>query len=153
VRRPWNLLVWSGFLVTLIGFLSYFLFFLRFPLTRDFPWANLLILAAGLLLVGAGVRRAFAQPEQYGGKVSALVLGVLSVVVVGLFGFFNFYLAKQLPESKGAPRVGEKAPDFTLPDKDGKPVTLSRLLTSPTEEGSGGMKTQGVLLIFYRGYW
>lgn len=61
----------------------------------------------------------------------------------------------QLPPSKNAPKVGEKAPDFTLPDSTGKPERLYELLSSEpvvngaTAENSGGW----VLLIFYRGYW
>jgi cytochrome oxidase Cu insertion factor (SCO1/SenC/PrrC family) len=39
-------------------------------------------------------------------------------------------------------KAGEAAPDFTLDDQDGKPVTLS---------GYRGKKT--VVLVFYRGYW
>ncbi len=38
--------------------------------------------------------------------------------------------------------VGKSAPDFTLTDQDGKPVTLSNYR---------GKKA--VVLVFYRGYW
>ena len=53
-----------------------------------------------------------------------------------------------LPASPGAPRVGEKAPDFTLADTAGKPVSLASLL-KPAESG----EKPWVLLVFYRGYW
>jgi peroxiredoxin len=45
--------------------------------------------------------------------------------------------------------VGEKAPDFTLPDQDGKPVKLSAVLS----ESEGPKNAPALLLIFYRGYW
>ncbi len=54
----------------------------------------------------------------------------------------------QLPAAKNAPKVGQKAPDFTLPDSAGKPVKLSALLAS-----EGGAKVGWRLLVFYRGYW
>ena len=41
-----------------------------------------------------------------------------------------------------APKVGDKAPDFSLPNADGKPVSLSDY----TSRGP-------VVVIFYRGYW
>ncbi len=53
-----------------------------------------------------------------------------------------------LPESLNAPAVGAKAPDFTLPDTDGKPVRLSKLL-APEATAKGNW----ILLVFYRGYW
>jgi hypothetical protein len=58
----------------------------------------------------------------------------------------------QLPPSKGAPKAGEKLPDFTLPDTANKPVKFSDLLKPPAGEPSaaGG---SWVILIFYRGYW
>ncbi len=54
----------------------------------------------------------------------------------------------QLPPSKGAPKVGEKAPDFTLPDSTGKQVKLSEFIAA-----GNGAKGSWVLLVFYRGYW
>jgi cytochrome oxidase Cu insertion factor (SCO1/SenC/PrrC family) len=96
------------------------------------------------------VRRAFAQTGRWFGKVSASLLAALSVLIAGLFVFYNFSFSAQLPESAGAPKVGEKAPDFALPDQDGREVKLSELVASlGTESG----KDRYVLLVFYRGYW
>jgi cytochrome oxidase Cu insertion factor (SCO1/SenC/PrrC family) len=50
-----------------------------------------------------------------------------------------------LPPAEKRPaslKVGDKAPEFTLPNADGKPVALSEY-TARTP----------VVLVFYRGYW
>jgi cytochrome oxidase Cu insertion factor (SCO1/SenC/PrrC family) len=72
-----------------------------------------------------------------------------------LFFMTALPLPAQLPPSKGAPKAGQKAPDFTLPDSTGRPVTLSTLRAgAPTVDGSTAeIRGQWVLLIFYRGYW
>ena len=150
MKRRWNLFVWAGFLLVVVAFLSYYHFFARFPVTRDFPWANLLLFAAGGFLLVVGLRRAFGQPEAYRGKIAGSIFAVLSVLIFGLFGFYNFYLSKLLPASPAAPGVGQKAPNFTLPDQNGKSVSLAELLASPS---TAGAKPSGVILVFYRGYW
>ncbi len=139
-----NFLPLAGFLVCLIGFFSYFFLFVRFPVTRDVPWANWLLFAAGLALLGAGISRAFRRPEIYRGRILGPVLGVLSVAVVGFFLFATLVASRQLPSASDAPKVGEKAPDFTLPDSQGRPVALHDLV---------GPQKPWVVLIFYRGYW
>ncbi len=152
MKRGWNLRLWAGFLVIVAALLSYVPFFARIPVTRDFPWANLLMFVAGALLMSADVKRAFRQPGLYRGKILGCILGALGAMAFALFAYGIFHVARQLPPSKGAPKVGEKAPDFTLPDINGKPVTLAELLAAPLP-APGSAKPRGVLLIFYRGYW
>lgn len=148
MTRSRNFLPLAGFLVCVIAFLSYFLVFAQFPATRDVPWASWLLFAAGLALLGAGIRRAFRAPERYRGRIAGPILGVLGLAIAGFFLFYTLSLSRQLPASADAPRVGQKAPDFTLPDTQGRPVRLASLL-GPQPGGPPGW----VLLIFYRGYW
>jgi len=50
---------------------------------------------------------------------------LLSVMGVGMFAYGLFYIGRQLPASAAAPRLGQKAPDFSLPDQNGKLVTTT----------------------------
>lgn len=143
MRRSWNALVWAGFAVAVVAALSYIPIFVRFPATRDFPWVNLLLFLVGGAMLAAGLKRAFGQPERYRGKISGVVLGVLALALCGLFCWGMFVGARRLPSASRAPQRDQQAPDFTLTDASGKPVSLSSLLKS----------NRAVLLIFYRGYW
>jgi hypothetical protein len=67
----------------------------------------------------------------------------LVVLVLLLLGgaTFNFVLAR-IPEAHTTLRLGERPPDFTLTDADGRAVSLAEYR---------GKKP--VVLVFYRGYW
>ena len=148
-RLNWPL--WVGFLLTIAAFLTYFFVFVQFPLTRDFPWANLLLFVIALFLLFIGVRRGFAaeRPHPLRSKIVTSIVATLGVVIVGMFIFTIFVAGRWLPASKGAPQVGQRAPEFTLPDTSDKQVSLNELLTTPIN----GNAPKGVLLVFYRGYW
>jgi hypothetical protein len=149
--RRFNWPLWVGFVLTLVAFMSYFLVFVWFPVTRDFPWANLSIFLIAAVLVLLGVRRGFAadRPHPIRSKIVTSIVSGLSLVVMAFFVFTFFVGGRWLPASTGAPHAGQRAPDFTLMDTTGKSVSLSELLSTPVN----GDAPRGVLLVFYRGYW
>ena len=66
---------------------------------------------------------------------------VVSVALLAFAGFFNF-VAARVPVTTSAFVIGQPAPDFTLPDAAGRPISLADYR---------GKKP--VVLVFYRGYW
>ena len=150
--RRFNWHIWAGFLLSIIAFLSYGLFFVNFPITRDVPWANLILFMIAASLLFVGIRRAFAPDRSRLAKVGSSVLAVLGVLMIGFFIFITFIMARWLPASQAAPRVGNRAPEFTLVDPNGRATSLAELLSTPINV-TNTVKPRGVLLIFYRGYW
>src|SRR5260370_28923489 len=73
--------VWLGLLITIVGVLSNWLYFLGLPRQEAFPWINGLIPASGLVVLLVGVRRAFVSPQTYRGHILAPVFAMLSAVV------------------------------------------------------------------------
>ncbi len=140
---------WAGFLLSLFVLVSYPFVFAQWPITRDVPWASVLLFVIAVVLLFFGIRGAFRADRSRWAKISASVLTVISVAALGLFVFTTFIMPRWLPASKGAPQVGQKAPEFTLADTAGKQVALSELLSTPIN----GKTAKGVLLIFYRGSW
>jgi hypothetical protein len=141
MKRKWNWPLWVGFVVAVGGLFSYE-FFAQFPITRDFPSANLLFFGIGATLLLVGLFRAFGRPQLYRGKIFGSIFTAISVLLFAFFAYEIFYVLRQVPLSAQAPRVGEKAPEFSLPDQNSKSVALKDLL-SPN----------GAVLIFYRGHW
>ncbi len=133
-RFNWRL--WGGLLLAIAAFLSYYMVFSQFPITRDVPWLSFLLLLVAAVLLVSGWRRA---PR----KILATIVAVLGFLVIGAFTYLVTVFSGNMPQSVRAPAVGQQAPAFTLPDTKNRPVALADLLNG----------SNGVLLVFYRGYW
>jgi len=141
-ERKWNWMLWVGFVVAVGGLFSYE-FFAQFPITRDFPWVNLLFLGLGGALLIFGLFRAFGRPQLYRGKIFGSILTTIALFLFAFFYYEIFYVLRQVPLSTHAPRIGETAPDFILLDQNKQPVGLGDLLSG----------SKATVLIFYRGFW
>jgi hypothetical protein len=116
-----------------LGAIAVYVTFLRVSAIRNHPELYLVAFAVAAVIAAAATWRAARWPN--------LVALGLSVVLLVLGGYFNFVLAK-IPPAPAVLRVGEPAPDFTLPDASGTPVSLASF-----------REQKPVVLVFYRGYW
>src|SRR2546423_15377181 len=84
-RLNWPL--WVGLLLTFGAFLSYFFVFVQFPVTGDFPWANLLLFALEAVFLIFGFRRGFSDEKAHlkGYKIVTLLVGIPGVAIFGGF--------------------------------------------------------------------
>ena len=146
-RLNWQ--IWAGFVLSLIAMFSYAFVFVRWPITREFPWANLVLFAVAFVLLFFGLRRAFRPDKRIVSKILSVLAAAFGVLMLAALLFLIYVMGSWLPASTRAPQVGYKAPDFTLTDSNNKPITLAQLLTEPINNQA----PKGVLLIFYRGYW
>jgi cytochrome oxidase Cu insertion factor (SCO1/SenC/PrrC family) len=102
-----------------------------------------LLFGIGALLLIVGLFRALGRPRLYRGKIFGSIFAAIAFVLFAFFAYEIFYVLRQVPPSVGAPRVGQKAPEFTLPDQNEQAVALADLLS----------RSRAVALIFYRGFW
>src|SRR5260370_23766341 len=87
IKRCWNLSLWAGFLLVVAGVLSYIPIFALFPITRDFPWANLLL----FLAVGVFLGPALLRPSQDAGiHLCQIFRSILTPPPLALVGFVLF---------------------------------------------------------------
>lgn len=139
-RGPVSVLA-GGLVLTLFGALSYFLYFYRFPVLRDFPWVNLPLVIAGAYVSVLGWKKVLrAGTGRLGKGLATLGMGA-SLGLALLFCAYIFLLSNALPVAEGAPDAGTLAADFKLRDHNGQDVQLVDYRGSK------------VLLVFYRGDW
>jgi hypothetical protein len=145
-----NSALWYGLLLTLLGIAAEFLYFLRppEPIPHILPWISLLVPVIGLIYLFIGLARAFGQPAIYRGKIWGSVVIFLALLLLAA-NVVLFHHTRDVPKSAGAPQVGQRVPDFTLPDSSGQQTSLAQLFAA----SSGGAPPKALLLVFYRGYW
>src|SRR3989442_15789443 len=106
---------------------------LRVPAIRNHPEGYVAVFAIAATIAGLAVA--------LGRRWYAWTALALALVLFAGGAAFNFVLAR-IPDAPINLRVGERAPDFTLPDAGGPPVSL------PDHPG-----LKPVALVFYPCYW
>jgi len=119
--------------VVAVGAIAAYIALFRVAAVRNHPEGYVVAFAVATALAALALR----QSRRW---YAWLALGLSTILLVG-GACLNFVVAR-IPATPTALRVGERPPDFTLPDASGRPVSLA---------GYRGQKP--LVLIFYRGYW
>jgi len=118
-----------------IGAVGAYALLIRVPLVRNHPGAYVAVCALAVAVAVVALRQA------RGRRWPAWIALVLTALLLAGTAGFNFFIAR-IPATAAALRVGERAPDFTLPDAGGRAVSLADF-----------RDRKPVVLVFYRGYW
>ena len=134
---PRNHLAWIAPLIAIPGFLSYYMYFSMWPVFRDFPWLNLLILIGATTLSVIALRRAKSGLGRAGSIGGLFISGGLLTMLT----LYCFVLSYNLPDPNRVADDGTRLPAITLASWDGAPIDIA--------EAAGDK----LILVFYRGYW
>ena len=126
-----------GPLIAIPGFLSYYTVFYMYPVLRDFPWLNLLILGGAVALSVTAVRRATPGWGRFGSIAGLLVSGGL----LTLLCLYCFVLSYRVPDPNRVVDDGTRIPAITLASWDGEPINVAEAASDK------------LILVFYRGHW
>ena len=126
--------VWLGPILAFVAVASYFALFLNWPITRDVPWVNLILLALALGASIAGLVRSRRRLLAAGGLA-------ITLAFTSFFLLYTYVFSYQLPSAELALDVGAPVPAVALVDDRGQPVELASLAR------------EKLVLVFYRGHW
>ena len=121
--------------IVAVGAVAAYVLLLRVAVVRNHPEGYVVAFALTTALAALAVIRARGRRWP-----AWLALGLSGLLLLG-GAWFNFVVAR-VPVAPTARRVGERPPDFTLPDAAGRPGSLADYR---------GRKP--VVIVFYRGYW
>ncbi len=132
-----NHAAWLGPLIAIPGFLSYYTVFYMYPVLRDFPWLNLLILFGAVALSVTAVRRAGSGWGRFGSIAGLFVSGGL----LALLSLYCFVLSYGVPDPNQVADDGTRIPPITLASWDGTQIDVAEAASDK------------LILVFYRGFW
>src|SRR5215470_11868038 len=127
-KAPRNSSLWLGLAIAFAAILCNVVLFLNPPAQSLIPWLSLVLGIVALVFIGLGVRNLFTFTQSR--TIAARVLGVFVALLALLFSagsILGFMHARAVPPSTDAPQIGQKAPDFTLPDTNSQTVSLAQL--------------------------